>query len=215
MSDMNKFLVMATLLMGTFATAVAQETWFCDKVGTKLTYVNKNGKKAKDAYQYVIKDKTTEGGKTTITYDAIVPKVDDPVSCNVWYTDKEFHIDAKSAMKQFTEGLTIKGSAPVIPMDPKLNEALSDCSLSIAMGNVLNTSVDYSNIKFTKHEEITVEAGTFDAWCMEYDTTAKVAFMKVSQHVEYWLVKGIGVVKQVVLNKKGKQAECIELQKIE
>jgi len=210
----NSFLIIA-LLIGTFTTATAQESWFCDKPGTKLTYVNKNGKKSKEAYQYIVKDKVSEGNKTTITYDAVIPKMDDPVTCSVWYADGLYHIDAKSAMGQFVEGMDIKGNAPVIPLDPQLNVPLEDCSLSMMQGSALSTSIDYSNIRFTKHEEITVEGGTFDAWCLEYDTNSKIAFVKVSMHVEHWLAKGVGLLKQIVTNKKGKQAESVELQKIE
>jgi len=212
---MKKLLAVAVLLLGTLATVTAQETWFCDKPGTKLTYVTVKGKKSKLAHQYVVKDVATEGNKTTITYEVILPKVDEPVQSSVWYADGNYHIDAQAAVGQFANGIELEGNAPVIPMDPKLNEAINDCSLSMKLGNLINSNVDYSNIKFTKHEEINVQGNTYDAWCLEFDTNSKVAFVKVAQHVEYWLAKGVGVVRQVTYHKNGKEASCVELQKVE
>ena len=188
-------------------------TWFCNDVGTTLTYeqTDSEGKSASTC-QYIIKDRSRKGGKTEIAYDMIVPVLKDPVSCCVWSADGWFHVDAASSMGQLGKDMSIKGHAPVLPESPSIDAKLKDCTVKIeSMGTVS----DYSDVRFTKHEKITTPAGTFDAWCLEYTNTTKMAFIKTVTTTEQWMAKDVGVIRTIVKDRKGKVQNTTELVKIE
>ena len=115
-------------------------------------------------------------------------------------------------MGQMGSDLQVTGNAPILPENPVLGAKLENCTVSIAS---LATTMEYSDISFTKHEEITTEAGTFDAWCLEFKTNSKMAFIKATNLNEQWFAKGVGMVKYVIKDKKGKVQSTQELVKIE
>jgi len=199
-------------------SAFAQKTWFCSDPGTKLYYVQKDakGKPAGDGFHYVIKDVNTEDGKTTITFDAIVFGKDgvaqDPVGCKVWSADGYYHTDTRAALGQYGSAFSAKGHGPIMPENPTLGEELDESTITI---EALATTANYTNVSFTKHESITTDAGTFDCWCLEYTVNAKVAIIKTESQTEMWVAKGVGVVREVTKDKKGKVTKIMELSRIE
>lgn len=179
-------------------SASAQLTWFPNKVGATLTYERDNGDK-KEQYQYKVTDVTEDDGKITITFDNIIPAVDNPTGCKVWTAEGRFHTDAKTMMGQYGDLTGAKGHGPVLPEKPSVGQTLADCTVEIP--GILTTA-NFTNISFTKHEKITVPAGVFDAWCLEYDNQAKVGFIKSNSHTICWYAKGIGVIKEETWGKK-------------
>lgn len=215
---MKRILFAAVILLACSVTAFAQQTWFCSEPGKKLYYVAKdaNGKASGDGFHYVIKDVTTDGGKTTIQFDAIVfgknGPVEDPVGCKVWTADGYYHTDVRSALGQYGSAFSAKGHGPIIPENLKVGQELENSTITI---EALATTADYSNVRVTKHEEITTDAGTFDCWCIEYTVNAKVAIIKTETSTEMWIAKGVGVVREITKDKKGKVTKITELSKIE
>ena len=215
---MKKFLFAVVISLACVVTAFAQQTWFCSEPGKKLSYVQKdaNGKVSGDGFTYQIKDVTTENGKTTITFDVIVfgknGPAEDPVGCKVWSADGYYHADARSAMGQYGSAFSVKGHGPIIPENPKIGEELEKSTITI---EGLATTADYSNVRITKHENITTDAGTFDCWCVEYTVNAKVAIIKTETQTEMWIAKGVGVVREITKDKKGKVTRIVELSSIE
>ena len=205
-------LILATLCMACIGAA-AQSTWFAKDAGTKLNYEQKDATgKTTNSFQYVITGCTKEGGKTVIDYDMIVPILDKPVSCNVWTEDGMFHSDASGSLGSLGSDITVTGNAPVIPESPAVGVKLQNCTLSIES---LATTAEYTNVRITKHEEVTTAAGTFDCWCLEFDTATKMAFIKAVTKTEQWMAKDVGVVKTVVKDKKGGIQSVTELVSIE
>ena len=195
------------------AVAAAQSTWFAKDAGTKLSYEQKDAQgKVTNSFSYLVTSCTSEGGKTVIDYDMIVPILDKPVSCNVWTEGGKFHSDASGALGSVGSDIKVSGNAPILPESPALGAKLENCTLSIES---LATTADYTNVRFTKHEEITTDAGTFDCWCLEFDTATKMAFIKAVTKTEQWMCKDVGVVKTVVKDKKGGIQSITELVKIE
>ena len=180
------------------APAQAQLTWFPKTIGGTLTYERDNGKQ-KEQYQYKVTNVTEEDGKTTITFDNIIPSIQDPTGCKVWTAEGRFHTDARTLMGQYGDLTGAKGHGPILPEKPSVGQALPDCTVEIP--GILTTA-NFTNIKFTRHETLTVAAGTFDTWVLEYDTEAKVGFIKSNSHVIGWYAKGIGVVKEETWGKK-------------
>ena len=196
------------------AYAKKHGTWFCAEPGTVLYYETRDASgKQTNAFQYKIKDVKTEGDKTVIFYDTLIPALsDEPTGCNVRSEGGWFYTDAAGAMGQTADKLSITGNAPILPESPALGAKLENCTLSIES---LATTADYTNVRFTKHEEITTDAGTFDCWCLEFDTATKMAFIKAVTKTEQWMCKDVGVVKTVVKDKKGGIQSITELVKIE
>ena len=136
----------------------------------------------------------------------------DPMECSVWSADGWFHTDAKTLMGQLGDDLDVSGHAPIMPENPSVGMKLSDCTVTLRN---LATTADYSDVRLTKHEKISVPAGTFDAWCLEYTTVTKMAFLKTTTTSEQWMAKDVGVVKTVTKDRKGKVQSIVELVKIE
>ena len=111
-------------------------------------------------------------------------------------------------MGQFNKDLEIKGSAPAIPENPVIGDKIADCAISIES---LMANCSYSNIRFTKHEQISTLAGTFDCWCLEYDVRGTVAFINIDTKVEQWMAKGVGDVLVITKSKGGKVQNVKEL----
>lgn len=189
-------------------------TWFCSQTGTKLTYEKKDAKGAASGpgFQYIITGCKSEGAKTVVSFDVVVPGLANTTGCSVWTEGGLFHTDAAASLGQFNGELAAEGNSPVLPENPVIGEELAECNVTISS---LMLSCDYSKIKFTKQESITVPAGTFDCWCLEYDTTAKVMGLKAQNHTQQWIAKGIGDVKVVVSDKRGRVVSSQELVKIE
>ncbi len=215
---MKRILTAIILSLICFWSASAQQTWFCSDPGTKLNYVYKDakGKTTGDGFHYIIRDVTKDGGKTTITFDAIVFGKDgpaqDPVGCKVWSADGYYHTDVRSALGQYGSAFSAKGHGPIIPENPSVGEELDESTITM---EALATTANYNNVRITKHEEITTDAGTFDCWCLEYTINAKVAIIKTETKTAMWLAKGVGVVRQVDMDKKGKVTKITELASIE
>lgn len=192
------FSIFAFLALG--FSAAAQTTWFADTVGATLTYERKDGKgKNAEQYQYKVTGVEVEDGKKTITFDNIIPSVEDPTGCKVWTAEGRFHTDTKSLLGQYGDLTGAKGHGPVLPENPRVGQSLADCTVELP---AILTTANFINVQISKHEAVTVPAGTFDAWCVEYDTEAKVGFIKSTTHTESWFAKGIGIVKETTYGKK-------------
>lgn len=210
---MKHLISIFALVLACSAFASAQ-TWFCTEPGTRVSYIQKDaiGAPQNGAVQYAIKDVAREGTSTVINYDVTVAdksgaSVAHP-GCVAKTDGKVFTADAGAAMGQFDRSLDIKGSAPRIPENPVIGEKIADTSISIES---LMANVSYSNIRFTKHEQISTLAGTFDCWCLEYDVRGTVAFINLDTRVEQWMAKGVGDVLVVIKNKGGKVQNVKEL----
>lgn len=195
------------------AGAAAQSTWFAKDAGTKLSYEQKDADgKVTNSFSYLVTSCTTEGGKTVINYDMLVPILDKPVSCNVWSEGGWFHSDASGSLGSVGSDIKVSGNAPILPESPTVGAKLENCTISIES---LATTADYTNVRISKHEELTTPAGTFDCWCLEFDTATKMAFIKAITKTEQWMAKDVGVVKTVVKDKKGGIQSVTELVSIE
>lgn len=196
------------------AYAKKHGTWFCAEPGTVLYYETRDASgKQTNAFQYKIKDVKTEGDKTVIFYDTLIPALsDEPTGCNVRSEGGWFYTDAAGAMGQTADKLSVTGNAPILPEKPGKGVKLDDCTVNIAS---MATTANYTDIRFTGNDTVTTAAGSFDCWCLEFTTVTKMAFIKASNLNEQWFAKGIGVVKYVIKDKKGNVQSTQELVKIE
>ena len=209
---MKRILITTIALFALCAGAAAQDTWFCGEPGTKLSYVKKEAKTgAESTYDYVIKDKKVADGRTTISFDVVIPGQPVASGCSVWVENGEFHTDASASLGQFGEGITAKGNAPVLPEAPAVGQALADCSISI---DALLLTSEFKKIKFVANEDVTVPAGTFNCWRLEYEVTDSAMGLKARNRVQQWFAKGVGEVKSVTKDMGGRVVSEKELVKI-
>ena len=199
---MKRILIIICALFALCAGAAAQETWFCSEPGTTLSYSRTEVKSgATSTYDYVIKDKTVEEDRTTIVFDVVVPGQPVASDCKVWVENGMFYNDVRAALGQFGNGVAAKGTSPVLPDAPYIGQTLKDCSIYI---DDLMLASDYKKIKFTANKDITVPAGTFNCWCLEFDVVDSAMGLKARSHVQQWLAKGVGEVKSVTKDSNGR-----------
>lgn len=207
-------LLISVLLLGCSSLFAQKATWFCDDKGAVLSYESHDAAgNQTNSFQYIITDVKKEGDATVISYDTVIPTVAAaPTGCTVRSEGGWFYTDAGASLGQMGSSLQVSGNAPVLPENPSVGMKLDDCEVSIA---ALAANVKYTDITLTRHEEITTPAGTFDAWCLEYKTDTKMAIMKTTNLNEQWFAKGVGVIKYVIKDKKGKAQSTQELVKFE
>lgn len=205
-------LILSLVALAFCAGAFAQQgTWFCGTPGAKLSYT-RTGAAQTDTYQYVVTGVSRDGDKTTITFQTVIPGVEDPKNCQVWTEGGWFHMDVNSVMGQYGDAMGATGNAPVVPEDPAVGQKLADCAVEIP--GILTTAT-FSNVRMSRRESVTVPAGTFDCWVLEYATDSKMAIVKSQSRTETWLAKGVGEVKSVTYDKKGKVLSTVELTAVE
>lgn len=210
---MKRTIVIVASLLACFV-ASAQSTWFCTQKGAVLSYVQTDADgKETNKFQNVVKDVEKKDGKTVITYDVVMPLLNrTSEGCQVWTDGSYFYTDAAASMGQIGNGLEVTGHGPVLPEDPTPGMSIPDCSVSIES---LATTVNYSKIRFARQEQISTPAGDFVCWCLEYESNSKMAFIQTVSKNEQWYAKGVGLVKYVMKDKKGKVQSVQELVKIE
>ena len=205
-------LILSLMAFALCAGAFAQQsTWFCGTPGAKLSYT-RTGAAGTETYQYVVTGIKQDGDKTTITFRTVIPGVENPRDCQVWTEGGFYHMDLNSVMGQYGDPLGATGNAPLVPENPTAGQKLDDCSIEIP--GILTTA-SFSNVRMSRHESVTVPAGTFDCWVLEYATDSKMAIVKSQSRTETWLAKGVGEVKSVTYDKKGKVISTVELTSVE
>jgi len=207
---MRKLILSLTSLVLCAGAFAQQGTWFCGTPGTQLTYTRTSAAQT-ESFQYVVTGVSQDGGKTTITFQTLIPGVENPKDCQVWTEGGFFHMDLNSVMGQYGDPLGAKGHAPLVPENPAVGQKLDDCSVEIP--GILTTA-SFSNVRMSRRESVTVPAGTFDCWVLEYATDTKMAIVKSQSRTETWLAKGVGEVKSVTYDKKGKVLSTVELSSV-
>ena len=191
--------------------AFAQQTWFCATPGAKLSYTRSSAGQM-ETYQYVVTGVSNDGGKTTITFQTVIPGVDAPKDCQVWTEGGYYYMDVNSVMGQYGDAMGAKGHGPLMPEQPAVGQNLDNATIEIP--GILTTA-EFSNVRITRHEQITVLGGTFDCWCLEYTTNSKMAIVKSQSRTETWMAKGVGEVKSVTYDKKNNVLSTVELIAVE
>lgn len=209
---MKRILITTISLFALCAGAYSQEMWFCDEPGKVLSYVKTDANSgAQSTYEYVIKDKTVTDNRTTVIFDVVVPGQAVSSGCSVWAEDGWFYSDASASIGQIGNGSYAKGNSPVLPDAPYVGQVLKDCSISI---ETLMLTSEYRKIRFTSNSDVTVPAGTFNCWCLDYDVVDTAMGLKARSRVKQWFAKGVGEVKSETRDMNGRlisQKELVEI----
>lgn len=223
---MKKLLLFVSLILTT-TWSYSQKTFFPTKEGTVLVYKSFDKKdKLTNTLRYTIKQVTKNGNNMDITYlcESTDPN-DKPVfkeeiiihqKRDTLYMDMSNFVN-KAAFKKEGEipsDIQITGNNMELPMNPKVGVQLPDANVEMALkiGFInLKMSAQITNRKVESIENITVKAGTFEAYKFLSDVKSSVMGIKVNSSSIAWYVKGIGMVKMESYDKKGKLQSHMEL----
>ncbi|MFK7814467.1 MAG: hypothetical protein AB8B59_18370 [Maribacter sp.] len=213
-----------------FTTLSAQNS--CSKYypmteGSTFEYTNYNKKgKVDGVINYKVSAVTSEGSATKATLDF---KMTDKKGKEIFATDYNYtcennmvKIDYNSLfpaqmMKQYSDmdvEMNISGTDIEIPNDLSVGKKLSDANVSmdLNMGGIkMNISVDQTNRRVEKKENITTPTGTFDCYVLTEQTNSKTMGTTISLTSKIWLAEGVGMVKQETYKKNGDLMSRMEL----
>ena len=105
---------------------------------------------------------------------------------------------------------TAEGTPMVLPADMKAGDVLPDCEMKMQV-SIVKLNASYTNGLCEGDETITTDAGTFHCKKTTYDCKSSAMGIKQDLVIHSWYAPGIGSVKQVVYDKKGKPSTIQEL----
>lgn len=168
-------------------------------VRTTCTDVSKNGA----AVIYKVKSELTDAKNNKPTVHEFAMKCEN----GNFYVDMQNFIDPKS-MEGFKDmEVTVNSKDMMYPSGLAAGQSLPDASVTIgaATGGVslLNLMINITNRQVVGTESVTVPAGTFECFKITYDLETKMMF-KINSMVTEYVNMGVGNVKTVTSDKKGK-----------
>ena len=208
-----------------------------DPVGAEQVFVTTEAEGwVSEKSTYTIINKQEAAGKTTLTVAAhasvrpardSMPVVTD-VTVKIVYTansiilPKENFASSAGMIEKEFDGYKVdmkfSGDDPSVPLAPKVGDKLPDIEVKAELsieGIKARMSLKSSDRRVTGQERVTVPAGTFDSYVLEETSTAKVSVLIISQTEKTteksWLVPGMGDVKSVTYDKKGKLLSTEEM----
>lgn len=208
----------------------AQDTFFPTKEGTVLVYKTFDKKNnLTNLLRYTIKEVKTQGSDMDITYlcESMDPK-DKPLfkqEITIHQKGDKIYFDMgnfinKAAFQQngqIPPEVEIKGNEMQVPVNPQPGEALPDANVEMAlkMGFVnMKMLAELTNRKVEAIEDVTVSAGTFNAYRFSCDVNSSAMGIKSKSRNVDWYAKGIGTVKTENFDKNGKLQSRTELMQV-
>lgn len=220
--------ILLLILIGFSSKAQECSSYFNFTKGAKaeLTSYDKKDKTVA-IMKYEITDyKPVNGGFSLViaseTYDSkgtLLAKGDSFGKCNNGdYKTDIRNISSQMIPKSADIKMSIDGDQMVYPKNMKPGDALPDASFKIASSmasgmNLLSISGKILNRKVEGTETVETPAGKFECLKISYDLDIKFMGNRSYKTVEY-LSKGVGVVKQIQFNDKGKQESSMVLTKL-
>lgn len=195
--------------------------------GASSEYTNYNKKGKIDGItNYKVTSVTSEGSATKASLDFKLydKKGKELFSSNYSFTceDNLVKIDYQSLfpssmMQQYSEmdlDMDISGTDIELPNNLNVGEDLADANVTIFMnmsGIKMKISVDQTNRKVLKEENITTTAGTFNCIVISETTTSTTMGANIEMNSKLWLAEGIGMIKQETYKKNGDLMSKTEL----
>ena len=114
--------------------------------------------------------------------------------------------------------LEVDGDMLEFPSNPSVGQELTDATMTMKVKGggigLMSMTANIFDRKVVAKEKVETPAGTFDCYKIAYTIEVKVGIRNVSK-AEEWYSKGVGVVKSVSYDKKGKQTGSSLLTKLE
>ena len=93
---------------------------------------------------------------------------------------------------------------PTLTVGDELADATIKMSVSMSGMNVMSMTINITDRKVDKAEEVTTDAGTFSCMLVSYKTTADMGFVQTESSSKEWYSPLVGVVKGETYDKDGK-----------
>ncbi|HET6560066.1 MAG TPA: hypothetical protein VFG54_22250 [Prolixibacteraceae bacterium] len=223
---MKKLILISALLLVGWALK-AQDTFFPTKEGTVLVYKTFDKKdKLTNTLRYTIREVKKNGSDMDITYlcESIDPK-DKPVfseEITIHQKGDKLYFDMSNFVSkaafvqegQVSPDIQVKGNELQIPLNPAPGDALPDANveMSLKMGFInMKSMAELTNRKVEAVEDVTVKAGTFNAYRLSCDVNASAMGIKTKAKSVDWYAKGIGTIKTESFDKNGQRQSYMEL----
>lgn len=226
-----KNLLLIVIILFSSILVKAQNVFFPTKEGTVLEYKTFDKKdKEINMVRYTITHVKSSGENMDITYfvESMDPK-DKTVfkeELTIHKKGDKLYLDMSKFLNKaaFQQGgelpaeIQITGNEMEIPSNLEPGGALANANVEMAM------IMGYLNLKMSakitermveSFGNITVKAGSFDAYKISSKITANVLGMKSSSSVNEWYARGVGIVKSETYDKNGNLQSYTELVKLQ
>ena len=223
---MKTVFIIATILLSGIV-AKAQDVFFPTEEGTVLEYKSyDNRDRETGMMRYTVNNITTSGNNMNITYlietmdkkgkplfkkEITINKKGDKL-----YVDMSKFID-KAAMDKAGEmpgEIEISGNDMEIPSNLKEGDSLPDATIEMSLKMSfmsVKMGAQVTNRTVESFENISVKAGTYEAYKISSNVSANAMGMNTSNKTTEWLVKGIGMVRSESYDKDGQLESYTEL----
>jgi hypothetical protein len=218
------------MVIVTAVGAFAGDVFFPTKKGTVLVMALSDAKGKVESYgRTTVKDVKGAGDNLTIVCQTEAldkkrqpEKNSAPIEYTMQIIDGAVVADINSILKlpiAAGEGITISGDTLRIPAKIKPGDKFKDAKMAITMdlgAMKMTTEVAVTNFKCLAVESVTVPAGTFEAYkiTQTVSSTNKMVNITQTMTVVSWNVLGVGPVKSVITDEKGKVQTTTELHEI-
>ena len=125
---------------------------------------------------------------------------------------------ATAALGGGTAEVELNGDGFRLPSKMEVGQTLPDSenTISIAAGPInMAITMNFSEQKVEAIESITTSAGTFECIKFSYVADTKMVLIKTQFKTVNWYAEGVGIVKSLSYDKKGKLESSMELTKFE
>lgn len=203
--------------------ASAQEPFFLNKEGVKLTYADKDKKGKVNSYSETTATKVTgDADNCTVTYSVMVmdnkktPIFKEPMTQTFEVKNGAVTFDAKSLVGQVMEGMqvSVSGTPFQLPASVSVGDTFGDYTITMNMGGI-KTSSEVTGVKAVAEETVDVNGTSINCIVIENTLVSKVIGIKQTSIQKIWYGHGIGPVRTNMYNKKGKLMTSQELVEIE
>lgn len=218
-----RFLIMMAVSLLMVVGASAQEPFFLNKEGVKLTYADKDKKGKVNSYSETTATKVTgDADNCTVTYSVMVmdnkktPIFKEPMTQTFEVKNGAVTFDAKSLVGQVMEGMqvSVSGTPFQLPASVSVGDTFGDYTITMNMGGI-KTSSEVTGVKAVTEETVDVNGTSINCIVIENTLVSKVIGIKQTSIQKIWYGHGIGPVRTNMYNKKGKLMTSQELVEIE
>lgn len=213
----NRFILTTLCLVMLFSVSTyAQEFYFLNKKGQVAEYAISDAKGNVQSYvKTTVADVETKDAKNfTLVYSTEVmdknkKALTDPVTVTMQVVDGKLVQDPVAAMGEAGKDVEIEGNFPEFPDKLTVGETFGEYEYKMKMMGSSSTTKGSS--KVVAQEDVKTEAGSFNAYKVESESTSKVMITTTKVKTASWYVENIGAVRTETYDKKGKVQTVQEL----
>lgn len=211
------FSTLCAIFLTTVSNKVqAQDLFFLDKEGAEAEYAIKDAKGNITSYAKTIVTKVDKKDvkNLTITYsseafDKNKKSLAAPVTVTTEIIDGKIKQDPVASMGEAGANAEFTGTYPEFPSELSVGQEFGEYEYTLKMSGMSTKSSGKS--KVTAQESLTTDAGTFDCFKVESESTSKVMMTTTKINTTAWYAKNVGAVKTETYDKKGKVMSTMEL----